>query len=124
MVDSPSRSRSAGAIRAYLRVADRWKLARGERATLLATSDRSIDRWTKRADEVTLNRDQLERLSYILGIYGGLHAILGESSFAEAWVREPNRDFGGQPPIRRMLAGNVADLLDVRRYIERWQTGW
>jgi len=114
----------AGALRAFFRIAERWGLARSERATLLATSDRSIDRWAKNAEDVALTRDQVERLSYILGIYAGLHGILGESPLADSWVRQPNADFAQQTPLSRMLVGNVADLLDVRRYVSAWQNGW
>ena len=69
-------------------------------------------------------RDQVERLSHVIGIYGGLHAILGESPLADDWVRRPNVDFGNAAPLDRMLAGNVGDLVDVSRYVEGWRVGW
>lgn len=59
-----------------------------------------------------------------LGIYGDLHAILGDSALADDWVRRPNADFGERSPLLRMLAGNVGDLVDVRRYVEAWRLGW
>jgi hypothetical protein len=114
----------AGAIRGFFRIADTWLLSRKDRATLLATSERSIDRWSHDAASASLTRDQLERISYVLGIYGGLHAILGESPFANEWVRRPNGDFGDAAPLDRMLAGNVGDLADVRRYVDAWRVGW
>jgi hypothetical protein len=120
---APARPRTAGALRAFWRIADVWQLDRGERATLLATSDRSIDRWMANPD-VSLHRDAIERLSYVIGIYGGLHALLGESPLADEWVRRPNVDFGGAPPLRRMLAGNVSDLIAVRQYVDAWRQGW
>lgn len=122
-VQAAVRSQTSGALRGFFRIAEIWGLNRAERATLLASSERSIDRWKSDAD-ADLNRDQLERLSYVLGIYGGLHSILGESPLADEWIRRPNADFGGAPPLRRMLAGNVADLVDVRRYVDAWRIGW
>ena len=71
-----------------------------------------------------LTRDQMERLSYVIGIYGGLHAILGKSPLAQDWLHRPNEDFGGAPPLARMLAGNVGDLVDVRRYVDAWRVAW
>jgi hypothetical protein len=53
-----------------------------------------------------------------------LHSILGESLLTDEWVRQPNRDFGEATPLDRMLAGNVSDLLDVRRYVDAWHIGW
>jgi uncharacterized protein (DUF2384 family) len=121
---TPIRSSTSGALRGFFRIADAWRLDRGQRATLLATSERSIDRWRADAGVADLARDQVERLSYVIGIYGGLHAILGESALADDWVWRPNADFGDAPPLDRMLAGNVADLVDVRRYVDAWRVGW
>lgn len=120
----PVRSKIAGALRAFFRIGDAWGLDRRQRATLLASSERSVDRWKSDAASAELTRDQLERVSYVLGIYGGLHAILGESPFADEWVRRPNGDFGEAPPLDRMLAGNVGDLAFVRSYIDAWRVGW
>ncbi len=119
-----ARSQTAGALRGFFRIVDLWGLGRGERATLLAASPRSIDRWKLDAASADLTRDQIERISYVVGIYGGLHAILGESSLADEWVRRPNEDFGGARPLDRMLAGNVGDLAEVRRYVDAWRVGW
>ncbi len=123
-VPTPVRSRTSGALRGFFRIADSWRLDRAQRATLLAASERSIDRWKSDAAAADLTRDQVERLSYVIGIYGGLHAILGESPLADDWVRRPNADFGDAAPLDRMLAGNVGDLVDVSRYVEGWRVGW
>jgi hypothetical protein len=115
---------TGGALRAFFRIAKLWGLDRGQCAVVLATSERSINRWEADADSADLSRDQVERISYVLGIYSGLHGVLGGSPFADQWVRRPNADFGDAAPLDRMLAGNVADLLDVRRYVDRWRMGW
>ncbi|MGB8266973.1 MAG: antitoxin Xre-like helix-turn-helix domain-containing protein [Candidatus Velthaea sp.] len=111
------------AIKAFFKIAERWKLGRPECARLLAASQRSIDRW-KAGTVPDLNRDQVERISYVLAIYGGLHAIFGESPIADTWVRDANADFGGREPVGRMLDGNVGDLAEVSTYIARWKAGW
>ena len=95
---TPVRSKTAGALRAFFRISDAWDLDQRQRATLLASGERSIDRWKSDAASAELTRDQVERVSYVLGIYAGLHAILGESPFADEWVRRPNGDFGDTHP--------------------------
>jgi len=95
---SATRDRSAGALKGFFRIADRWGLNRSQRKTLLGTSDRSVDRWQANPGSADLTHDQLERISYVLGIYGGLHALLGDSPLADEWVRRPNTDFGGHAP--------------------------
>jgi hypothetical protein len=67
--------------------------------------------------------DQLERISYVLGIFDGLHRVLGDTAVADAWVNQPNRDFGGHTPLALMLNGTVADLVFVRDYVDRWVGG-
>ena len=113
--------RPLAALRGFFRIADSWRLDRRQRATLLAASERSIDHWQVDAAVADLTRDQVERLSHVIGIYGGLHAILWESPLADNWVRRPNADFGNAAPLDRMLAGNLGDLADVHRYIDAWR---
>jgi hypothetical protein len=43
--------------------------------------------------------------------------LFGEGPIADEWVMRPNRDSGGNPPLARLLAGNVSDLGTVRRYL-------
>lgn len=112
-----AKNEAAVALRAFFRIADRWKLTPVECAALLATSRSSIARWTTNTEPAKLTRDQVERISYILGIYVDLHAILGESPYADAWVRQANTEFAGAAPLARMLSGNVTDLADVRLYV-------
>jgi hypothetical protein len=62
----------------------------------------------------------LERLSYILGIYKALQILLPDEAAADAWIRQPNdaAPFGGRTALERMLSGHVADLYEVRRYLD------
>jgi hypothetical protein len=114
---------SVVALKAFWRIVDRWGLNREDRATLLGSSPRSVSRWQRATSVPDLSRDQLERVSYLLGIYAGLHTVLGDTPLADEWVRRDNRDFGGRTPLSRMLAGNVGDLAFVRGYIDRWAAG-
>jgi len=115
---------SGPGLRAFFRIMDAWKVGRSQRSTLLGVSDRSIDRWKNDPASGELRRDQLERVSYLLGIYAGLHAILAESALADDWVTRANADFGNRAPLDVMLAGNVGDLAEVQRYVEAWRAGW
>lgn len=111
------------ALKAFNRIADAWKLTRAERQRLLAISDRTGDRW-RDPKKAGPTRDQLERVSYVLGIHAGLAAIFEGSPLAVEWVRHKNLDFGDAAPLDRMLAGNVGDLAFVRAYVDAWRAGW
>jgi hypothetical protein len=66
------------------------------------------------------SRDLAERLSYILGIYKALQILLPDARSADSWVNRPNSAllFAGRAPLERILGGNVADLYEVRRWLD------
>ena len=119
-------SRLAGpALRTFFRIADAWQLSGDEARTLLGSPPRSTFYAWKKAGQGQLDRDTLERVSYVLGIYKALQILLPDPAAADAWVRKPNTAplFGGQPALQRMLSGNVADLYVVRQYLDGWRGG-
>jgi hypothetical protein len=107
-------------LRTFFRIAALWDLNVDEQITLLGSPGRSTYFKWKRDGAESLPRDVLERISYILGIYKDLQLLLPVESAADAWVREPNdaQPFGGGSALDRMLSGNVADLYEVRRYLD------
>jgi hypothetical protein len=117
---------SAPALRTFFRIAALWDLNVDEQMTLLGvTSHSTFFKW-KRAQDVTLPKDTLERISYILGIYKALQILLPDERVADAWIRKPNAAplFGGQSALSRMLSGHVSDLYVVRQYLDAQRGGW
>ena len=110
--------RSAVAIRAFLRIMDAWKVRDDDSRTLLGGISRTTLHNWKKGQVPTLSRDVLERVSYVLGIYKALQILLPKPESADAWVRKPNQFFNGRPALERMLGGNVADLYEVRKYLD------
>ncbi|MDE2395112.1 MAG: DUF2384 domain-containing protein [Burkholderiales bacterium] len=112
---------AAAGLRAFARIAEAWGLSVDEQLCLLGQPPRSTYfAWRKHPEKAALSRDTLERLSNLLGIYKSLQILLPEAAAADAWVRRPNSapPFGGRSALERMLAGNVADLNFVRRYLD------
>jgi hypothetical protein len=106
------------ALRTFFRIAEAWGLRESEQMRLLGLDSRSTFQSWKRGAVASIPKDALERISYVLGIYKGLHILLPQS--ADEWVRKPNLApiFGGRSALERMASGNVADLYEVRRYID------
>lgn len=117
---------AAAGLRAFLRIAALWQLSVDEQLRLLGDPARSTYFKWKKEGSPQLNRDMLERISYILGIYKALQILLPEPASADAWIRRPNDapPFGGRPALERMLSGNVADLYVVRQYLDAQLGGW
>jgi hypothetical protein len=106
------------ALRTFFRIAEAWGLRESEQMCLLGLESRSTFQSWKRGAVASIPKDALERISYVLGIYKGLHILLPRT--ADEWVRKPNLApiFGGRSALERMASGNVADLYEVRRYID------
>lgn len=115
---------SAAAIRAFEQIAERWKLSSGERQTILGLP-RSTYFKVRSGKNARLSRDTLERVSYVLGIYGALQVLLPRKEAADHWVRVGNDNalFKGHAPLETMLRGKVSDLYVVRHYLDA-QRGW
>lgn len=122
-----NRDLSAAGLRAFFNIARDWDLNTDEQMVLLGTPGRStFFKWKSAPETAELKRDTLERLSYILGIYKALQVLLPNTQAADAWIKKPNNAplFGGQSALERMLAGNVADLIAVRDYLDARRGGW
>jgi len=107
-------------LRTFFRIAAAWQLSTGEAMTLLGLRSRSTFHVWKDGRAGALSRDTVERVSYVLGIYKALRILLPSSAAADAWIRKPNTAplFGGRSALDRLMSGNVADLYEVRRYLD------
>jgi hypothetical protein len=117
---------AGAALRTFFRIAAAWGLNVDEQITLLGGPARSTFFAWKKSGVDRLPRDVLERLSYVFGIYKALQILLPDPAAADAWVRKPNEapGFGGRSALEKMLSGNVADLYEVRRYLDAERGGW
>jgi|SRR5690348_10880329 hypothetical protein len=108
------------ALRAFFKLAERWKLRIADQRRLLGDPPESTFYKWKRERDGTLSRDTLERISYLLGIFKALAILFPQADRADAWLRRPNDapTFGGKTALDRMLSGNVADLYVVRQYLD------
>lgn len=110
------------ALRTVFNILDAWGVKVKDWGRLLGVSQPTVHRW--KADPAAAakanSRDLLERLSYLLGIYKALQILLPDPRAADGWVNRPNAaaPFGGRAPVERLLAGNVADLYEVRRWLD------
>lgn len=112
----------APALRTVFNILSAWGVKVKDWGALLGVSQPTVQRWKARpeAAEHANSRDLLERLSYILGIYKALQILLPDAEAADSWVNRANGAplFNGGTPLERMLAGKVADLYEVRRWLD------
>ncbi|MEB8386502.1 DUF2384 domain-containing protein [Rhodobacteraceae bacterium KMM 6894] len=115
---------NAVALKAYGRIADAWDLTLKEAAGL---ADMSISTW-KRAKKPAfsgeLTKDQLLRLSAVIGIYKSLDLYFSDP-LARQWFTRPNTGplFGGTRPIDTAIDGGLPRILAVRTYLDALRGG-
>jgi len=61
----------------------------------------------------TLSRDQLERISLLLGIHKGLKLLFSDEAAGLRWFKSANRDlpFGGAAPLDRALGAVLTTFI-------------
>ena len=109
------RSQAGAGLRTFARIAEQWSLAASDAMALLGIESRSTYyELLKRARETRevkgLNTDQLERLSYLLGIYESIRVLFPHNQETrDAWVTRPNSAtlFNGRQPIEIMRENMV-----------------
>lgn len=123
-IDLGSPAAAAAALRTFWKLAEAWELSATEQATLLGVGRTTLYQW-KQGKVGSLDRHQLERLSYLFGIYAALQILFPLARRANEWLRKPNAAplFGGRSALDRMLGGQVADLYVVRHYLDAQRGG-
>jgi hypothetical protein len=122
--DRPAAEVKAVALKAYSRIVESWSLAGREAAGLADMSESTWKRAKKPGFSGDLTRDQMLRLSAVVGIYKAL-ALYFEPPLARQWITLPNRgpDFDGARPIDAMIAGGLPKILRVRTYLDALRGG-
>jgi hypothetical protein len=97
----------------------RFDLKESEARILMGDMPRS----TYTTAKSKLNRDQKERVSYLLGIYKALRILFDDAEQARTWINRKNilPPFNGMTPKEYMLEGGLVRLSDVRKFLDFWR---
>lgn len=112
------------ALKAFSNIMASWSIPINEAAAL---ADMSVSTW-KRARKPgyagELTRDQMLRLSAVVGIYKSLELYFGEP-VSRRWITLPNAGplFGGAAPLDTMIEGGLPQFLQVRAYLDALRGG-
>lgn len=122
-LDSPAAA--GAALRTFFNIAKAWNLNASQEQKLLGVQRSTIYAWRAGDFPARLDADTLERLSYVFGIYSALQVLFPVAERADAWIHRPNDAplFGGDSALSRMLGGRVADLFQVRQYLDAVRGG-
>lgn len=115
---------SAIALKAYARVVDLWGLSQREAAGLADMSESTWKRARKPGFAGELTKDQLLRLSAVIGIYKSLDLYFSEQ-LARGWFTRPNSGplFGGSRPVDTAIDGGLPQIIAIRTYLDALRGG-
>ncbi|WP_319412978.1 MbcA/ParS/Xre antitoxin family protein [uncultured Cohaesibacter sp.] len=112
------------ALKAYRRIADAWALTGREAAELADLSESTWKRIKKSSFSGDLSRDQMLRLSALVGLYKALELYFSPT-IARQWVKLRNQgpEFDGQRPLDAMVSGGLPKIMRVRSYLDALRGG-
>ena len=108
------------ALAAFFQIAEKWDLTVAEQLNILGmTSESTFHKYKKDPQSARVDRDMLDRLSYVLGIFKDLQILLSDPRAADGWIKKPNAaaPFNGKRAIDVLCGGGMADLMLVRNYL-------
>lgn len=116
--------RKGVALKAFARIAEAWSLTQREAAALADMSESTWKRAKKPGFAGDLTRDQLLRLSALIGLYKSLELYF-DGPISRDWARLPNRgpEFDGARPVDAMIEGGLPKILRVRGYVDALRGG-
>lgn len=115
---------SAVALKAFARIVDAWSLSLKEAAGLADMSESTWKRAKKADFAGELTKDQVLRLSALIGIYKSLDLYFSEP-LARTWFTRPNLGplFGGARPVDSAIDGGLPQIIAVRTYLDALRGG-
>ncbi|MET3601011.1 antitoxin Xre-like helix-turn-helix domain-containing protein [Martelella mangrovi] len=115
---------AAVALKAYARVVDGWGLTQREAAFLADMSESTWKRAKKPGFSGELTKDQMLRLSAVIGIYKSLELYFS-GKIAGSWMTRPNSGplFSGRRPVDTAIEGGLPQILHIRTYLDALRGG-
>ena len=124
--DRAERERLGGdAARAFINMMTRWKIRDADARGLLGGMSNGAYYALKKRPDRMLDEDRIRRVSYLVGIFGALNALYGET-LADRWMTLPNRNriFGGLTPVEYLVRGGTPAFATVRRLLDARRGGY
>ena len=115
---------NAVALKAYARIVEAWSLSVKDAAGLADMSESTWKRARKPDFAGELTKDQLLRLSAVIGIYKSLELYFSDP-LAKTWFTRKNDGplFGGHPPVETAIDGGLPQILAIRTYLDALRGG-
>jgi hypothetical protein len=122
--ENSDRRKTGVALKAFGNVMIEWKLSQTDAAAIADMSESTWKRVRGGTFNGDLTRDQMLRMSAVIGIYKSLKLYF-DDPIAFEWITLPNDGplFRGQKPVTTMIADGLPQFLRVRAYLDALRGG-
>ncbi|MGK9050072.1 MbcA/ParS/Xre antitoxin family protein [Neorhizobium petrolearium] len=122
--DLKAEQMTAVALKAFGNVMSEWGVPLNEAAALADMSESTWKRARKPGFSGGLTKDQMLRLSAVIGIYKALKLYFSDP-IAVRWMTLPNNGplFGGARPVDTLIEEGLPQFLRVRNYLDALRGG-
>lgn len=106
------------AAEVYALIVEAWKLGDSDAERLLDVDSKTWMRIKSGKWNGLLDREQLMRISAIIGLHEALHSCFNEE-LANRWVKRPNTGpmFSGRKPLDVMIEDGLPTMIKARDYM-------
>src|SRR5690606_26859424 len=117
-------SRAVG-LRTAVQIMERWNATQDDMARILRVSRSSINRAKSKLESITLDDDQLDRISYVLNIHAALRTLFDNPENVTGFMTTENRNavFNGRTPLEVTVNGGYVGLYGTHRRIDALRGG-
>ena len=106
------------ALKTFFNIMEKWGVKNELQMIMLGRPSQGTFYNWKKGKAASIPVDTLERISYIMGIYKALGILFPTRAQADSWPKKPNGAFDNQSAIEYMTKGSIAQLIDMRRYLD------
>lgn len=117
-----SKEQCVSGLRTALRILDKWDASSDQSCRILRISRSTYTRAKQTGSEwsVSLDMDQLQRISFVLNIHAALRTVFDnpENVYGFASLDNHNEFFNGRKPLDIMAQGDMVSLYETFRRID------
>lgn len=119
-VAAQKNAEDAIALRTAVTIMERWKATAKEIEQVLRISRSTYSRVKDRTRTLTLDTDQLTRVSLILNIHAALRTVFDNPDNVYGFPRMENHNafFEGRSPLQVMATGSIINVYETFRRID------
>lgn len=116
---------AASGLRAVFNILDKWQCKPEQQQAILCISKPAYYKYRKTPEAASLNKDQLERLSYILNIHAHLRTVFDNPDNVYGFMAMQNHNgfFNGKSPLDIISSGNFGALYETAKHVDALRAG-